>query len=502
MTTFNVVFTGDPSVLVTYLKAQGITGVTVFQRSKVLQVVANDAKALVHPNIKLVEEEKTVTPQLQAVWQQLRLTTVDLPLSPLYSAVFDGAGQVIYLVDTGVDTSHPELTPTLVNQLWSFDGSAGDTLGHGTILATLIAGKTIGISPKVFIKSVKIDTGKVNVSTLVSALEAILADHEQTPNQAKVVNCSWLIEKSQVLDTVISSLEAAGLVVVAAAGNSGVAANTFSPVGLDSVLGVGACDAYDRVIAWGTGDVSNFGPEVDITAPGIDVVTIDKTGAQGKLSGTSVAAAITSAVVAQFIQSNPSISATAVQAALLDHALQEFLFRNESIYSTTPNRLLHTLSTTDVGNFAWGVQRPCVVNVQLNTATRLAIPFKSPITSVNAKGFKWPDGSSFYMPSWVTFDAEKKVFYFVPPQGLAPGKYPFFLEGLDAQNKQYILPVLALVYKDSVSEVTANTTEQYLNESGAWVTVHLEFCVQDSDCQPPSYRFCNQTTHQCDGFKA
>jgi hypothetical protein len=500
MKTFNVVFTGDAQSLIDDLQSAGVVVNKVLIRSKVLNVSANDGAKLLRPNITLIEEEGSVTPTPQAVWQQLRLVTQDLPLAPAYNAACDGDGVTIYLVDTGVDTTHPELVDALITEIWSHDGSSGDEVGHGTTLATLMVGKTIGISPKAHIKVVKIPTGApVGTSVLLEALEAVLIDHSQTTS-VKVVNCSWLISKSQILDTKITELEAANLVVVAAAGNDGVAADSFSPVGLDSVLGVAACDAYDRVIPWGPSDTSNYGPEVDITAPGIDIVTIDKAGATGKLSGTSVAAAITSAVVAQFIEYSVNADAKGIQDMVLAHALDEFLFRNESVYGTTPNKLLHTITTSDAAETAWKVTRPCIVDVQLGGKTTFSVPYVLPIERINISGFNWPNGTAFYMPSWISF-AETDKLTVAPPATLTPGKYPLFIEGLDAKNKQYILPVLVRVYKTSPAEVASNTTEQYLNDSGEWVNVHLEFCTQDSDCQPPSYRFCDTSSNSCAGSK-
>ncbi len=99
----------------------------------------------------------------------------------------------------------------------------------------------------------------------------------------------------------------------AAAGNTGVEADTLSPVGLDTVIGVAASDAYDRVISWGSGLSSNWGPEVDLTAPGVDVPIINLNGGYTTGSGTSIAAAIVSGVVAQYIKNNNSLTAQQIQ---------------------------------------------------------------------------------------------------------------------------------------------------------------------------------------------
>jgi len=102
-----------------------------------------------------------------------------------------------------------------------------------------------------------------------------------------VVNMSVGGSKSAAVNRVVTELAAAGITVVAAAGNENLDASTSSPASAPAAITVGAIDAATDARA----EFSNFGPAVDIFAPGVDVQSVGFTSdtAVKTLSGTSMA---------------------------------------------------------------------------------------------------------------------------------------------------------------------------------------------------------------------
>jgi hypothetical protein len=356
-------------------------------------------------------------------------------------------------------------------------------------MACLINGQTVGVSKKSIIKNVKIPFGSASLGQLLTAFDAILADHNTTAG-VKVVNCSWTIPKSQLLDGKILELQAAGLVVVAAAGNAGVEADTLSPVGLDTVIGVAASDAYDRVISWGSGLSSNWGPEVDLTAPGVDVPIINLNGGYTTGSGTSIAAAIVSGVVAQYIKNNNSLTAQQIQNLVIDSAAEDMLFRNESIYGTTPNRLIKALyidmhKIWDKQSFTmFPVQRGATSTLTFNTTLPLASANYSDCVLINdrtgAETFfkKYPWANSSYSDGVLTLTVE-------PTEEISVGKYTVQLTSIDNNNVTYYTRYSLGVYENSPTELDAVELEQYLttDENNVdYLTIVTAACYYDADC--------------------
>lgn len=267
-------------------------------------------------------------------WHRRRITNSTLPN--------EGEGTVIYLMDSGVDVLHPELSNANIINLYSHDGTWGDHDGHGTGLASVIAGNTVGISPKVTIKIVKIPLGAgTPVDLLMDAFDVIVMDNDNT--STRIINCSWLILRSEIIDARILELQTAGFITVASAGNWVSRVHDWSPIGSKVVLGVAASDIHNKVTSWNDGvNGSNWGPEVSITAPGINVLTAAPNGTLQFASGTSIAAAVTSAVAAQFITKFPEKTAKEIYNLIISYAIPGVLSRNESIYGTTPNLLLQT----------------------------------------------------------------------------------------------------------------------------------------------------------------
>ena len=103
-----------------------------------------------------IEQNMTMTPCTD--WHRRRINTPTLPIRNFYLPRNTGSGSVIYLVDFGVDSAHPELSNSNIVNLWSYNQDFSDPLGHGTSMASVIVGSTLGVVPDAELKSVVLVT--------------------------------------------------------------------------------------------------------------------------------------------------------------------------------------------------------------------------------------------------------------------------------------------------------------------------------------------------------
>ena len=197
------------------------------------------------------------------------------------------------------------------------DGTPADDNGHGTHVAGIIAahGLVRGLAPGATILPVKVlGAGKSgNAHWLAQGIAYAVA------RGARILNVSVNGDgASPELELAIRDAQAAGAVIVASAGNDGrdLGAHPSYPVSYPepAVIGVGATDA-----AGGRPGFSNFGPGVDVTAPGADIISLGVRGLAYR-SGTSMAAAYVSATLALQASAAPWLPVSSLRDALLRSA--------------------------------------------------------------------------------------------------------------------------------------------------------------------------------------
>lgn len=477
MPNFNVVYQKGAAQQVLAALPAGVQIVTHLEKLHVLTVEASDSALLtaIPEVLSVALDEELVAESATDPWHKLRVCSSNLPMRDNYVVKNTGVGTTVYLVDSGVNVVGDLQTANIVN-LHSFDGTFTDDINHGTSMASMIVGATLGVSKDAQLKVVKIPMNvAVNVSTLLTAFDAILADHALTPD-VKVVNCSWVVAKNQILDLKIQELQDEGLLVVAAAGNTVSNADNYSPVGLDTVLGVGASDAFDRVLNWGPNAGSNWGTEVDITAPGIDVETLTNTGAVVTNSGTSLAAAVVSGVVVQFIVENPTKTAQEIQDAVIATSSSELLFRNEAIYGTTPNAFIRA---PYYGNIFEGT--PTTVNVKKGETTSVQIQAHSLVETISINDIVI-NGKPRPNFDWVSFDPQTRTLTFAPSSTVNSAGYLIMFVGKNAQNEIVSNGgMLAKVYTNDPTEI--NGPEKYYSvEENGVVVVKPSACAAFEAC--------------------
>ncbi len=184
-----------------------------------------------------------------------------------------GEGVIVAVIDSGVDP-HPDLRSNLLSGGSVLDSrrdnGQGDTNGHGTLMASLIAATgrsnnsgVIGLAPKAKILPVR-DADSAGRGNSIQVAEAI---EWAITNEATVVNISRSVAPSLGLKDAIASAAAADVLVVAAAGNIGQDVVTAYPAAMEGVLAVGASDRSSKPATF-----TRPGKHVAICAPGVDIV--------------------------------------------------------------------------------------------------------------------------------------------------------------------------------------------------------------------------------------
>ena len=235
---------------------------------------------------------------------------------------------VVGVLDTGIDWNHPDITPNIWNDSSGYHGynfidnnhipmddniNSYDETGqwvpntytfHGTHVAGVVGAvmnNNLGIAgmAQVLLMAVKVmnDSGEGTDATVASGIRWAV-DHG-----ANIVTMSLGVEgPSTVLEDAIDYASSRGVVTVAASGNSGASYVSY-PAAYPSVIAVGAVDSSDRRASF-----SNFGNNLDIMAPGVQIYSTQGGGSYQYLSGTSTAAPFVAGVSALMLSVNPALT--------------------------------------------------------------------------------------------------------------------------------------------------------------------------------------------------
>lgn len=255
------------------------------------------------------------------------LDRVDGARDGTYNYVSTGSGVRIYIVDTGVDASHPEFGGRVTRGFDAFGEGLADTdcQGHGTHIAGIAAGSYFGVAKSATIVPVRVldCNGIGTTSTLTSGIEWILANHG---GGVGIVNMSLGGEQDDTVNAITSRLSDAGLVVVVAAGNAGQDACNYSPASARGAIAVAAIDTDDSRASF-----SNYGSCVDISAPGVGInsANADNYSISKKMSGTSQASPFVAGAIATYL-SKGSASNRSQAEALMNELAQNGIVMVES----------------------------------------------------------------------------------------------------------------------------------------------------------------------------
>lgn len=290
------------------------------------------------PRVLAIERDRPVRSLAVArpaadFWGLDRIDQAKLPLSGWYTPLQEGRGVRIYVVDSGVN-AHQQFGDRLAEGYDAVGDGRGtaDCTGHGTHVAGVAAGSSIGVAPAAEVVPVRVITcaGSSWGSSVLDGLDWIVA-HGVRP---AVVNLSLGGAASSAMDNAVARLTAAGFVVVAAAGNDNRDACSYSPARASSAITVGATDALDYRASF-----SNLGRCLKVFAPGVDIRSASFSDAQGLvvMNGTSMAAPHVSGAAAQLLQVRPRLLPSQVATQLTSQATASQV---KSAGSGSPNKLL------------------------------------------------------------------------------------------------------------------------------------------------------------------
>lgn len=236
-----------------------------------------------------------------------------------------GKGVRVGIIDTGIDLTHPDIAPNVKGGINILDSSSSpqDTNGHGTHVAGIIGALhnsfgVVGIAPRASLYAIKVldHLGVGSLGNLISGIEwGVL-------NRLHILNVSITGGKieSNALNYIVNTAMRKGTLVVAAAGNSGFASGTGDtvevPARIKGVISVAAVGKRNNRLPF-----SATGNKVDIAAPGEAILSTYLKKRYAILSGTSMAAAHVSGVLAIYRQLYPKLSAFQLRELVLKRAL-------------------------------------------------------------------------------------------------------------------------------------------------------------------------------------
>lgn len=240
-------------------------------------------------------------------WKLASINRIDFD-EPQHTHTVRGQRSTVYILDSGIKSDHPEFAGKDITLLHSFTGEFADTNGHGTAIASIIAGNTCALAaPKLKIVKIFQNGTPTLQSDLVSALDSLLNDFIANSRLPSVVNISWAIPYNEYINSKFQFMINQGMYIIASAGNSGQPIADVTPACVSDVVVVGS---YNQSLApsnfsnyTGGSDISytangtNYG-ELDGWAPGEQIWAANLVGTYSYAAGTSLSAAIASGAFA------------------------------------------------------------------------------------------------------------------------------------------------------------------------------------------------------------
>ncbi|KAJ6789085.1 hypothetical protein PWT90_00387 [Aphanocladium album] len=250
-----------------------------------------------HPDVEYIEQASVMSTQGY-------VTQSNAPYGPARIShrqrgsneyVYDesaGAGTCTYIIDTGLDVNHPEFEGRATYLGRYGPGPDYDDCGHGTHVAGIIGSKTYGVAKKTKLYSIKVLSYSASEnncvgdnSYIINAVDAVAADAaKRSCPKGVFVNMSLGGDYTKALNDAVDNLAGKGIFVAAASGNENRDARYVSPASASKACCVGAIDSSDRRYTR-----SNYGANVDVAAPGVNVISTLPNGRTGSLTGTSMA---------------------------------------------------------------------------------------------------------------------------------------------------------------------------------------------------------------------
>jgi hypothetical protein len=267
----------------------------------------------VHLNFRYVlQDRKSAPASTEGDPAQYALAKLRLPEA---HALSRGSNVIVAVIDSGIDTDHPELANTISDRFDALGSKEGPHV-HGTGIAGAIVShaRLMGSAPSAKILAIRAfgaaPNGAESTSFVVLKSLDFAASHG-----AQVVNMSFAGPKDPLVERGIAASVSKGIVLVAASGNAGAKSPPLYPAANPNVIAVSATDAYDRLFP-----ASNRGSHIAVAAPGVEIFLPAPDGKYQMTSGTSFSAAYVSGLAALMMERNPQLKPDDVRAILMKTA--------------------------------------------------------------------------------------------------------------------------------------------------------------------------------------
>lgn len=226
-----------------------------------------------NPNVTSVDldgEVWAIDVELDNAWGVKRIGA-----GTVHDSANKGAGVKVAIIDSGIDYTHPDLDDNYVGGRDFVDGDDDpmDVYGHGTHVAGTACAEdngfgVVGVAPECTLYSLRVlnDDGAGSWSDIIAAMEWAVDNGMQVAN----LSLGSSLNPGGTVKGAFDNAEAAGVVIMAAAGNDGnppgKGNNVIYPARYDSVIAVAATDSNDDRASW-----SSTGDQVELAAPGVSV---------------------------------------------------------------------------------------------------------------------------------------------------------------------------------------------------------------------------------------
>jgi subtilisin family serine protease len=269
-------------------------------------------------------------------WGLDRIDQRQLPLDKLYRYPNTADNVNAYVIDTGVRASHVDIRGRVSGGMDIVDGdnNPDDGNGHGTFIAGIIGGTTFGVAKKIHIVPVRVldNSGAGSTANVIAGINWVI----RNVRKPAVINMSLGGSANRALDDAVRAAIAAGITFVVPSGSSASDAGNFSPARVREAITTSATRIDDCVFP-----PSNFGPLIDLYAPGANITSIWSTSdtATITISGTSFSSPHVVGGAALYLSTHPTATPAQVASALITASTKGVLC---NVPPNTPNRLLYT----------------------------------------------------------------------------------------------------------------------------------------------------------------
>lgn len=308
---------GEATELATSFGAKVDTVYAAAFRGFAMTATESQAKKLAaHPDVLHVEADGVA----KAVGEQPNppswgLDRVDGTMDDTFTYQGDASGVTAYVLDTGVDMTHPDFEGRATSgyDFIDDDADASDCNGHGTHVAGTVAGAEHGVAKGADIVSVRVldCDSQGSWSQIIAGIDWV-AENAEGP---AIGNMSLLGEATESVDLAVENAIASGTQFAIAAGNEAQDACDFSPGRVEGAVTLGSTDLDD-----GQSQFSNYGSCLDLYAPGRDIISAQNGGGTTAMSGTSMATPHAAGGAALYLAANPDATPKDVRQALVGNA--------------------------------------------------------------------------------------------------------------------------------------------------------------------------------------